>query len=70
MSQSEFENELTSLLNRYSMENGSNTPDFILAEYLKNCLLAFNSASNRRETWYDVKLRPGGQNTGGLIRNE
>ena len=66
----DFERELQSLLNRYSMENASNTPDFILAEYLKNCLLAFNSASNARETWYDVKLRPGGQNAGGLIRNE
>ena len=28
---SDFETELTQLLNRYSIENRSNTPDFILA---------------------------------------
>ena len=34
----DFEKELTDLLNRYSKENGSNTPDFILARYLIGCL--------------------------------
>jgi hypothetical protein len=47
-----FERELTHLINRYSMENGSDTPDFILAKYLNACLEIFDSTVNRREAWY------------------
>lgn len=47
-----FERDLTALINRYSMENGSDTPDFILAEYMNYCLMAFNQAVMRREEWY------------------
>lgn len=49
---SEFEKELENLINRYSKENGSNTPDFILAEYLTNCLKAFDIAVKHRSVWY------------------
>jgi hypothetical protein len=49
---SEFEKELESLLNRYSKENGSNTPDFILAEYLTGCLENFNNTVGKRTNWY------------------
>lgn len=45
--------ELTTLLNCYSAENQSNTPDFILAEYVIGCLDAFNSAVKRRTRWYN-----------------
>lgn len=48
--------ELQHLLNRHSRENDSNTPDFILAEYMMKCLIAFEEASNRREEWYGKKL--------------
>lgn len=44
--------ELTSLLNRYCMESGSDTPDFILANYLMDCLRAFDLALQQREHWY------------------
>lgn len=47
-----FEQELQHLLSQYAAENGSNTPDFILAEYLQNCLDNFNMTVNRRETWF------------------
>ena len=47
-----FRTELTALINRYSMENGSDTPDFILEQYLIRCLEAFNEAIRRREQWY------------------
>ncbi len=43
-----FDNELRELLNKYSAENGSNTPDFVLAEYMKDCLNAFDKAVTRR----------------------
>jgi len=49
---SEFEQELRSLLNKYSKENDSNTPDYILAKYLVGCLEAFNKSVNIREEWY------------------
>ena len=52
----EFEHELAGLINKYSIENGSNTPDFILAAYLVNCLIAFNRASRHRESWYGKEL--------------
>jgi len=48
-----FVKELEELINRHSMENGSNTPDFILASYLRNCLENFNLCVNSRERWYD-----------------
>ena len=47
-----FEQELRRLINRFSMENHSNTPDRILAEYLCSCLSAFNYATRAREQWY------------------
>jgi hypothetical protein len=46
---STFLGELTALLNRHSAENGSNTPDFILALYLLNCLDAYNKAVSQRD---------------------
>jgi hypothetical protein len=47
-----FNHELQALLNRYSKESKSNTPDYILATYLQDCLKAFNKAVNGREEWY------------------
>ena len=47
-----FVQDLTALLNRYSQENGSDTPDFILAEYLLACLATWNTHVVRREKWY------------------
>ena len=46
--ESQFQSELSSLLNRHCQENGSNTPDFILAEYLVDCLKTFNKAMAHR----------------------
>ncbi len=51
-----FREELRSLLNRHSAENDSNTPDFLLAEYLIDVLDAFNSLNNKRERWYGRKV--------------
>ena len=47
-----FGRRLEALINEYSEENGSNTPDFLLADYLLSCLVTFNAAVNRREAWY------------------
>ena len=53
-----FEKELEHLINRYSFENPSNTPDFILAQYMKGCLDVFNTAVQQRENWYGRDPRP------------
>lgn len=54
-----FRNELESLINQHSMENGSNTPDFLLAGYLQSCLDAFDHAVCERDKWYSVELSSG-----------
>ncbi len=53
-----LEKELGSLLNRFSVENESNTPDFILAQYLIGCLQVFTTAVQQRETWHGRDPRP------------
>jgi hypothetical protein len=35
-----------------SKENGSGTPDFILAQYLDGCLENFDKTITAREKWY------------------
>ncbi|GAA2554607.1 hypothetical protein GCM10010423_64730 [Streptomyces levis] len=54
-----FNKELAALLNKYSAEEHSNTPDFILAQYLVTCLDAFTVASRNREEWYGEFFSPG-----------
>lgn len=56
----DFEKNLRALINMHSMENESNTPDFILAQYLNACLLAFNIATQQRETSYGRDAQPSG----------
>lgn len=58
MPQKTFEIELSSLINKYSKECDSNTPDFILAQFLYECLKAFNVATQQRESWYGRDPRP------------
>ena len=47
-----FRKELEKLINCNSIENGSDTPDFILANYLTDCLKAFDNALQKREEWW------------------
>jgi len=50
--ETDFRKELENLINKYSKENGSDTPDFILARYLENVLQNFDAAVKEREEWY------------------
>ena len=47
-----FRKDLENLINKHSMENGSDTPDFILTEYLINCLRILDDSVLMREKWY------------------
>lgn len=51
-----FQKALESLLSRYCKDNASNTPDFLLAEYMLNVLDAFTTLNNKRERWYGRKV--------------
>ena len=53
-----FKKELADLLNSKCRENASNTPDFILAKYLWNCLTNFEITTKAREKWYGTHLEP------------
>ena len=50
---------ITSAINKWSAENGSNTPDFILANYLIDCLRAFDLATQQRSHWYNLSKKDG-----------
>ncbi len=44
----EFQRELAALLNKHGLERPSDTQDFVLAEYLTQCLVAYNIAVCQR----------------------
>lgn len=48
----EFRDELRKLINRYSKESGSNTPDFILCDFVMNTIDAYDNATKTRTNWY------------------
>lgn len=52
MAKDNFRNDLETIINRHSKENGSDTPDFFLAEYLEGCLDVFDKTVSAREKWY------------------
>lgn len=47
----DFKRELADLINKYSLENLNDTPDFILAEYLTDCLFSFSNIIQKRTKW-------------------
>ena len=53
-----LERKLIALVNSESAENVSNTPDWILGQYLMACLNAFNTAAQQRDKWYGRDARP------------
>ena len=58
-----FEDDLRALINRHSLENESNTPDFILARHMAESYRSFVAASNRRGEWF-VNSTGGGPGNG------
>lgn len=52
---SDFIKELEDLINRHSLENGSDTPDFLLANYLSECLGVYSRTVKKRDKWYNFK---------------
>lgn len=63
-----FELELMCLLNKYCKKNDSDTPGFILGEYLLSCLKNFNQTVKQREKWHG-RLPKKGQE-GNMVQEE
>lgn len=49
----DFLEELQTLLNKYSIDNLCNTPDFILAKYLYDTILSYKDTMTRNIVWQD-----------------
>jgi hypothetical protein len=49
-----FRKQLEHLLNCNNMEAGSDTPDFILAQYLDGCLQVYDAVTVIRDKWYGL----------------
>ena len=49
--------DIKDAINRHSAENASGTPDWVLAQFLMECLDAFNVAVERREGSYGRDAR-------------
>ena len=47
--------DIESVINKHSREARSGTPDFILAEYLTDCLSAYEKATNQKDIWHESK---------------
>jgi hypothetical protein len=47
-----FEGKVARAINHHSFESGSNTPDFVLASFLSQCLKAFDDTITKREDWF------------------
>lgn len=62
----EFQKELTALINKHSIDNHSNTPDFVLAEYMIDALMAYRSAKSRAD---NLKLGGPFATSGGSIES-
>jgi hypothetical protein len=56
----ELVNDIAAAINRNNAESGSDTPDFILAEFAVASIEAFDAAVRSRDDWYGVQLSPGG----------
>lgn len=63
---STFCKNLAQVLNTHSIENGSNTPDFILAHVVAMVLHAWNTGVMRREAWYGRPFTQGVIATGSV----
>ena len=50
-----FLKELEQLINRHSKENESDTPDYILAEYIAGCLTNYARTVKHRDAWFQFK---------------
>ena len=47
-----FRDELEELINKHNIERESDTPDYILADYLMGCLESYRVTVKMRDKWH------------------
>lgn len=47
----DFEKDLTDLVNKHGLDQASNTPDFIVAKFLRNCAASYVTTMTHRHQW-------------------
>ena len=50
-----FRGQISGLVNSFLREHISNTPDYILANYMADCLQSFEKATNARDKWFGTE---------------
>lgn len=55
--ESAFSQELAALMNKYSGESISNTPDFLMRDFVCRAMQAANELISARDNWYGIKPR-------------
>lgn len=53
-----FKNELTQLINKYSIDAEANTPDYLLAEYVVDVLSSYVGITKARDEWKERPKAP------------
>jgi hypothetical protein len=53
----DFKSELEILINKHSQENKSDTPDFILRDYILRCLTTWKLTIRERDRWYNERQK-------------
>lgn len=54
----EFVREIAAVCNRFSVENRSDTPDYMLAEFMTGCLNVYENTLCARAEWRNENRRP------------
>lgn len=54
----QLKEKITTVINKLSLESLSDTPDWIIAEYLKRCLENFSTIVKMRDSYYSEDRRP------------
>jgi hypothetical protein len=54
---SDFQLDLERLINRYSLENRTDTPDFILAEFVVESLRALEHHHHAKRAWLSPEMQ-------------
>ena len=68
MDEDRLAKSLAAVLNMESREGESNTPDFLLAGFLRDVLVAAEKLVKAREDWYGVHHKPGQYNDSYSVR--
>ena len=54
----EFVKELSAVINKHSRENRSNTPDYLLAEFMAGCLNVYENVLRIRDEKHPLLTHP------------